>query len=222
MEKQEKYFMMLSGLFIGLLVIANIIATKIITISIAGYSFFVPAAVLAYALTFTITDIISEIWGKEKTNWLVLVGFITSVVSAALIKLAIVLPNAPFWQAQKAFETILGANLRITLAGMIAYIISQYHDVWSFHYLRNKTQGKKLWLRNNVSTAISQFLDTTIFITIAFYGVIPNIGTMILSQYAVKLLIALMDTPIVYLMVYIINKNIKKTLWAKSELTMQK
>ena len=207
MERQEKFFIVLSGLFTGLLVLANIIATKLISIELGGYTFFVPAAVLAYAVTFSITDSISEVWGKERTNWLVFTGFLTSVVAAILIKLAINLPAAPFWQQQEQFQSILGANLRITIAGMVAYLISQYHDVWSFHFLKQKSNGKMLWLRNNVSTAVSQLLDTTIFITIAFYGIIPDLFTMILSQYAVKLMIAVIDTPIVYGIVYLVRRK---------------
>ena len=190
MERKEKYFIVLSGLFTGLLVLANIIATKIISIEIGGYSFFVPAAVLAYAVTFSITDSISEVWGKERTNWLVFAGFLTSVVAALLIKFSINLPSAPFWPLQEEFQTIMGSNLRITIAGMLAYLVSQYHDVWSFHFLKEKSKGKMLWLRNNVSTATSQLLDTSIFITIAFYGIIPDLFTMILTQYAVKLMIS--------------------------------
>ncbi|KXG44106.1 queuosine precursor transporter [Tepidibacillus infernus] len=215
MNRQEKYFIVLSGLFTGLLVLANIIATKIITIQFGQNAFFVPAAVLAYALTFTITDAISEVWGKERTNWLVFTGFITSVISALLVKLAIQMPSAPFWTGQEAFQEILGSNLRITLAGMIAYLVSQYHDVWAFHFLKEKTKGRKLWLRNNVSTSVSQLLDTTIFITIAFYGVIPNLFTMILTQYAIKLMIAVLDTPVVYGLVYLIRNEKGKTVEEK-------
>ena len=209
MSRKEKSFILLAGIFTGLLVLGNIIATKIIMLPIGGKSFFVPAAVLAYALTFAITDSVSEIWGKERTNWLVFVGFLTSFISAIMIKLAISLPSAPFWESQASFEAILGANFRITLAGMIAYLVSQYHDVWAFHYLKDRLKGRQLWLRNNISTAASQLLDTTIFITIAFYGIIPDIWTMILSQYAVKIVIAILDTPLVYGLVYFINSNSK-------------
>ena len=217
MDKREKYFIVLSGLFTGLLVLANIIAVKLITISIGGKEFFVPAAVLAYALTFTITDSISEIWGKERTNWLVFTGFLTSVIVALLIKLAINISPAPFWQNQQQFADILGANFRITIAGMIAYLISQYHDVWSFHLLKKYSNGKMLWLRNNVSTAVSQLLDTTIFITIAFYGVIPNLTSMIISQYLIKIIIALIDTPIVYGLVYMIKRDFSSKTLRKFE-----
>lgn len=209
MESKEKYFVLLSGLFTGLLVLANIIAAKIINIEIFDYSFFVPAAVFAYAFTFAITDTISEVWGKERTNWLVFTGFITALISAVLIKLAINFPAAPFWTMEEQFNAILGSNLRFTIAGLTAYLVSQYHDVWSFHFFKEKTNGKHLWLRNNLSTSISQLLDTTIFITIAFYGIVPDLWKMILSQYVIKLLIALFDTPIVYGLVYLIRKENK-------------
>lgn len=219
LERKEKYFIVLSGLFTGLLVLANIIATKIIDIQIAGHSFFVPAAVFAYAFTFAITDTISEVWGKERTNWLVFTGFLTSIIAASLIKLAISFDSAPFWTMQEEFKAVLGSNLRITIAGMAAYLVSQYHDVWSFHFFKERTNGKHLWLRNNLSTSISQLLDTTIFITIAFYGIIPDIWSMIISQYAIKLMIALLDTPIVYGLVYLIKKEDKTSVQLTSTTT---
>lgn len=189
----------------GLLVIGNVLAVKIVPVPLFGKQLFVPAAVLVYALTFVITDVIAEIWGRERTNWLVFVGFLTSTLVAILVKLAILLPAASFWQDQAAYATVLESNLRLTLAGMMAYLISQYHDVWAFHFWKRRTAGRHLWLRNNASTAVSQLLDTLIFVTIAFYGVIPELGSMIIGQYLIKLLIALLDTPVVYGLVWLIR-----------------
>lgn len=173
-----------------------------------GIEVTVPAAVLIYALTFVINDVVAEIWGQKRMNWLVFVGFMTSVVVAFFVKLAIWLPAAPFWQDQEAYQVVLDSNLRLTIAGMVAYLISQYHDVWAFHFWKRLTAGRHLWLRNTASTIVSQLLDTLIFVTIAFYGVIPHLGPMIVGQYLVKLLIALLDTPLVYGMVWLIRKHV--------------
>lgn len=103
---------------------------------------------------------------------------------------------------------------RIVLASMIAYLVSQHHDVWAFLKWREVTKGKHLWLRNNASTIISQGIDTILFITIAFYGVVPNniLLQMMLYQWIWKLIVALLDTPFVYIGVSLIKKQQIKRL----------
>lgn len=184
----------LVGLFAGLLVIANVIAVKPVTIG----PFVVPAAVVVYAMTFLVTDTVAEVWGKERAQAVVWTGFGVSIFVALWVQVAIRLPGAAFWQEQAAFATILGANLRVVAASMLAYLVSQLHDVWAFHFWKAKTGGRHLWWRNTASTAVSQLLDTTIFITVAFYGLWPNLGAAILGQYVVKVAVAVLDTPLVY------------------------
>jgi len=192
----------LSALFSAALVVASILASKIITI----FGFFVPAGILAYSITFIITDTTSELYGKKAADTVVLSGFISLVVTFFMMQLSIALPSAPFWNNQEAFVSVIGSTSRIILASLVAYLISQFHDVWLFHLLKKKTNGKHLWLRNNASTAVSQFIDSFIFIAIAFYGVMP-IWQLIIGQWTIKMLIALADTPIVYLLVNVIKKR---------------
>lgn len=201
MEK-NKGFIILFGIFTGGLVIASVLATKIITI----FGLYVPAGILAYSLTFIATDVISEVWGKESANRVVFGGFITLVAASLLIRLALVWPEAPIRNNKAAFDSILGNTSRVIVASLAAYLASQYHDVWMFHILKKASNGRFLWLRNNVSTMISQFIDSFIFITAAFYGVMP-VWPLILGQWAVKMLIALLDTPVVYLLVRILKKK---------------
>jgi len=186
-----------------LFVISEVLAAKIV----AFYEIYVPAGVLAYAVTFTITDIIAEIWGKGYAKQVVFAGFLTLAVVILLIWIAILLPAAAFWKDEDAFSTILGIKkgaTRITIASISAYLVSQYHDVWAFNFWRRITKEKHLWLRNNASTLVSQAIDTFLFISLAFYGVVPVLP-LILGQYFVKLCIALLDTPVVYLFVYLIR-----------------
>ena len=100
--------------------------------------------------------------------------------------------------------------LRVTVAGLVAYIISQSHDVWAFHVWKRVTRGKWLWLRNNASTIVSQLIDTVIFITLAFYGVVPNniLLKLIIGQWMWKAVVAVLDTPFVYLGVYVLRKSL--------------
>lgn len=201
MTKKDKTLLLLSAVFISMLVISNIIAVK--TISIGGLVG--PAAVICYSLTFALTDAISEVWGKKTTQFIVYTGFLCVVLSAIFIKISIEMPGAVFWSNQEPFEMILGSNLRIVGASLLAYIISQTNDLYIFHYLKKRFNGKHLWLRNNVSSIISQFLDTIVFITVGFYGLGMPLWDMIIGQFIIKVVIALVDTPLVYGLVYLIK-----------------
>jgi uncharacterized integral membrane protein (TIGR00697 family) len=201
-KSDERAFVLLVSIFVGALVISSVLASKIISI----FGLFVPAGVLAYCITFVVTDVISEIWGKERANRVVFSGFIALLVTFLLIRVVLTWDAAPFWREQKAFSTILGSTSRIIIASFIAYLVSQYHDIWAFHIWRKFTGERHLWLRNTASTVVSQFIDTLIFITIAFYGTMP-VFPLMKGQYFIKVLIALLDTPFVYLLVILIRRG---------------
>jgi uncharacterized integral membrane protein (TIGR00697 family) len=194
-------FISISAVFAGCLVGSSVLAVKPVTLF--GLTF--PAGVLAYAVTFACTDVISEIWGKKRAQQVVWAGFFAVAVFYGLAWLAIVVPPAGFWKGQAAFSGVIGSTLRIIIASLIAYLVSQTNDVILFHRIRIKTQGRWLWLRNNASTMVSQAIDTVLFITIAFAGVFPVVPMMI-GQYLVKLAIALLDTPVVYAAVWVIKR----------------
>ena len=189
MEKTNKNLLILNGIFITSLLIANVVSAKIVTLG----GLVIPAAIVAYPLTFLMTDVIGEIWGKEQANETVKLGFICQLISLVLIGLAILLPVAPFADNQAEFKGIMAQSFRVVAASLVAYYCSQSWDVWVFHKIREKGTGNK-WLRNNLSTMTSQIIDTAIFITIAFVGSAPNIWVMIGSQYLIKCIYALLDT----------------------------
>lgn len=202
MRKTEKNLMLVNAIFLTSLLVANVVSSKIV--SFLGLT--VPAAIVAYPLTFLMTDVIGEIWGKEEANKTVKLGFICQMISLVLIGGAILLPVAPFADNQAQFTAILGSSFRVVFASMVGYLVSQSWDVWIFHKVRDayikkhgSTKGGR-WIWNNASTMTSQIIDTAIFITIAFIGTVPNIWTMILSQYLVKFVYALLDTPFFYLL----------------------
>lgn len=195
MKKTDKNLLILNGIFITSLLIANVVSAKIVTFG----GLVIPAAIVAYPLTFLMTDVIGEIWGKEQANQSVKLGFICQIISLILIGLSILLPVAPFADNQAEFKGIMAQSFRVVAASLIAYYCSQSWDVWVFHKIREKGTGNK-WLRNNLSTMTSQIIDTAIFITIAFIGSVPNIWVMIGSQYLIKCVYALLDTiPFYYL-----------------------
>lgn len=210
MKKNQSNLALLNSIFCVSLVVSNILASKILCF--AGGTFVIPAAVVAYPITFLMTDCISEIWGKEEANKTVRNGLFCQLMCLVLCAIAIKLPVAPFADNQLEFSMILGSTLRVTFASLVAYVCSQTWDVWVFHRIRNAyvekhdnlTSGKWIW--NNASTMTSQIIDTAIFITIAFYGTVPSIITMVISQYVVKFVLALLDTPVFY----ILTKNSEK------------
>lgn len=202
MRKTGKNLMLVNAIFLTSLLVANVVSSKIVSF----WGLTVPAAIVAYPLTFLMTDVIGETWGKEEANKTVKLGFICQMVSLVLIGGAILLPVAPFADNQAQFTAILGSSFRVVFASMVGYLVSQSWDVWIFHKVRDayikkhgSTKGGR-WIWNNASTMTSQIIDTAIFITIAFIGVVPNIWTMILSQYLVKFVYALLDTPFFYLL----------------------
>lgn len=200
-----------TGVFCGLLVIASVTAVKLV--QIAGIVF--PAGVFAYAFTFTVTDVVNELFGKKEADRVVTAGWVTLFLSCLFVNLALVLPPASFWKHQEAFFKILGTNWRIVLASFTAYLVSQFHDVWHFDFLKKIFKGKHLWFRNNLSTMLSQLMDTVIFITLAFYSPAMSfleLFRIIFGQYLVKIVLALVDTPLVYFFVYIIRKKFSKNL----------
>ncbi len=206
-KEKEFAFAILCSVFIGSLVISEVLASKIVALG----QIYVPAGVLAYAITFPLTDTIEEVWGKSYARGVVLAGLVALGVVFLLICLAIILPSAPFWKEQESFLRILGMKqgaIRIIIASVIAYFVSQYHDVWAFNFWRKVTGERHLWLRNNASTLASQAIDTTLFISLAFYGVMP-ILPLILGQYFIKVCIALLDTPLVYLLVHLVKREKK-------------
>ncbi len=219
-DYKDRYYFILLGLFVASLTSSNYLAAKIATLgTIGGFSLLIPAGVVAYAATFTITDIMSEVYGRRAAATAVFVGFITQLLIPFYSFTAIVLPTAPFQHGYAEFlYRFFSVAPNIVIASIIAYLISQNHDIWAFHWWRKLTRGKYLWLRNNASTVVSQLIDTVLFITLAF-GIIPSmlgeiavpwalIPFMILGQYVVKVLIALLDTPVVYIGVMAIRGEV--------------
>lgn len=184
------------------LAIAAVLANKVAVF----WGLMVPAGAVAYALTFPISDVVCEVWGKRYAAWLVGFGFAALAVTYGLIQLALLMNPAPFFQHEEAFQQVVGGTARMVIASLLAYLVSQFNDVWLFSWLKHKTNGRHLWLRNNLSTWVSQFIDSTVFCMVAFYGVI-EVWPVIWGQFVVKILVALADTPLVYLVVGILRRK---------------
>ena len=199
MKKPDMKLLFLSVLFVGFYLLANIIANKQFDLG----PLILTGGLLCFPITFLLTDVINEVYGSAVANKLVWYGLVVMAFAVLIIQIAIAIPPSGIWEGQDSFRSILGGTFRITIASMVAYIFSQLHDVWAFDMWKRKTKGKHLWLRNNLSTVVSQVIDTIIFIVIAFAGIVPNSALlpMITGQLVVKWIIALADTPFCYLIV---------------------
>lgn len=216
MKKTNNNLILLNMIFAVSLVISNVVTAKLIFtgISLFGTVITLPGAALCYAITFLMTDVIGEIWGKTEANKTVLNGFFCQLLASLLIIFTQKLPAADMG-TQAAYNTILGQNYIFVIGSMVAYFASQSWDVWFFHRIRNKyiadhgnTDGGK-WLWNNGSTMTSQIIDTVLFIGISFglgFGWLfdPNmwspLAAMAVGQYVLKFLLAAADTPFFYLL----------------------
>ena len=204
----------LVALFVTALTTAQVTASKILAfglpveLPVTGASIVLPGAALAYALTFFASDCYSELYGRRAAQVMVNVGFAMNFVLLALVWSTILAPAANP-EAAGQFRSVLAPGTNIVLGSLVAYLVSQNWDVLVFHRIREATGPSLLWLRNIVSTATSQAIDTVLFVGIAFYVAprvlgfgnrfeIPVILSLIVGQYLLKLVIALVDTPFVY------------------------
>ena len=199
------YYVMLCSILCACLAIAAGLGSKIILV----YKFPGSATLLAFSITFWVTDVISEIFGKKAAKKAVWVGFWAILLVFILIKIAIIWPSAPFWKDQAAYERIFGGSLRIIIGGIIAYLVSQFHDVWAYHFWKKRFPSTKfIWLRNNASTIVSQLIDSIIFTLAAFAGKFPAsvLFEIVISTYLLKVIVAVVDTPFIYLAGWIKKK----------------
>jgi len=198
--KLEKKTLLLLGLFVAALVTANLLGTKITTI--LGVS--VSVGIFMYPITFLCTDIVAEVRGKQFTKQFVKIGLFVMVMTFLLTLLSVVLSPADRYELNDSYVAVFGSSLRIIIASVSAFIMAQYHDIWAFQFWKKQTKGKWLWFRNNISTVVSQLIDTTVFMFIAFYMITPKFTTafiisMIIPYWLFKVAFAFLDTPLVYL-----------------------
>jgi hypothetical protein len=202
----------LLSLFIGLLVGMNLLGAKIT--SLFGIS--VSVGIFMVPLTFLITDVVEEVYGRIVTQKFLITGLTTLVVVMGFMFLFVALePAERYVDSDPAYKLIFGQSIRMTFASIVAFLLSQMHDIWAFSFWKKKTKGKYLWLRNNLSTMVSQAIDTLLFMFIAFYHMTPKftasfIITLAIPYYCFKIAFAAIDTPFVYMGVKWLRKGEKR------------
>jgi uncharacterized integral membrane protein (TIGR00697 family) len=222
-ELAKKIYLYLAGLFITSLVVSNLIFQKFFywrpfEISLFGNQLFeLSVGILPYPITFLITDLISEIYGKKKANEVVIAGIFASFFSMGILWIANTVPaleNSPV--DDTTFQSVFALSPVAVLASMMAYLGAQFVDIRLYHFWKKLTQGKMLWLRNNFSTFSSQFIDTVSVISLlSIFGVLEwdLFWGLVLSGFLFKILVAALDTPLLYFFVFLFRKrfNLKPT-----------
>jgi uncharacterized integral membrane protein (TIGR00697 family) len=214
-KKQALFiYMILAALFISSLVSSNLIFKKFFAWDFFGfYTFEVSVGILPYPLTFLITDTISEIYGRKKANQVVTVGIFASLFSLLIILVSnqvSAIPTSPI--QDDTFNRVFGSTGIAVSASMIAYLFAQYIDIAIYHFWKKQTKGRHLWLRNNFSTMSSQFIDTLVVIgLLCSFGEIPwnKFNVLLFSGFLFKVIVAALDTPVLYLIVYSFRKRFK-------------
>ena len=215
----QRLYLILGLLFITSLVVSNLIFKKFFyyypfDFSIFGVKLFeISVGILPYPITFLITDLISEIYGKKKANEVVVGGIFASFFAMGIIYVANAAP-ATDWSpvSDNLFSTVFGSTAIAVLASMLAYLFAQFVDIQIYHFWKKLTQGKHLWLRNNCSTFLSQFIDTaTVLLLLCSFGEIDwdLFGGLLIAGFLFKVIIAALDTPFLYLGVYFFRKRFK-------------
>ena len=210
----------LFALFVSSMVMVNTLGSKITTILGVRVSvgiFFVP-------VLFLITDIIGEVFGRKQASRFVNMATVMLVLLFVMIFVCIAVKPNSTWDMQDEYAMVFGSSLRMTIASLVSFVVAQQLDVFMFSFWGKVTNGKYLWVRNNLSTIASQFIDTTIFEFIAFWHLTPKFTTgyifsLILPYWLFKVIFALLDTPLCYLGVWWLSgkKPWKKTSEKEAE-----
>ncbi|MHA1457122.1 MAG: queuosine precursor transporter, partial [Promethearchaeota archaeon] len=227
MQKREDVAI---AFYILFLIMSQILAVKIGDFTVFDYQITAPVAVLIFPFTFQITDMVNENFGQKATHRMIFIAFVTQIFMTIFIWFSIEVPAAPFWgfdwssnpvEAQQFWSNFFASTIRITIASWISFIITENLDAILFAKLKKWTKNKNLWIRNVFSDIPTLALDSILFVSIAFGGILPIelVLSIIWGQMLTKWFFGIIDTPFMYLSRYIINNkiNLLGNLFSKKE-----
>lgn len=187
----------LLALYVALVVASAIFASKTLVFDFGFAEFFAPGAVLIFSVTFLLTDIVNEKFGKSEVYRMIILGLLAQVTFLVFSYLVLNAVAAPFFTNQAAFESVFGMVPRIVLAGLVAFLVSEFLDANLFQWFRNLTGGKHLWMRNAFSSLPAMAIDSVVFVALAFWGVMPLLP-LIIGLTVTKWLVGIVDIPFMY------------------------
>lgn len=200
---------MLVALYVTLVIASNLLASKIISFDLWFGTVLAPGATLLFSVTFLLTDIVNEKFGRAETQRMIWIAVFSQLAFLLFVYLGVSAQGAPFFMGQEAFDTVFGSVPRIAAAGLITFLISESLDAYLFAALRRLTEGRKLWMRNVFSSLPAMALDSALFVTLAFYGTLPLLP-LIGGLIAVKWLVGILDIPFMYLARAVLGSGQKK------------
>lgn len=207
-----RLYMVLAGIFIAALIASNLIFQKFFIWSPFGlYTFEISVGIIPYPITFLVTDIISEIYGKRRADQVVITGLVASLFIVIVVMIADAATAAVRSPVSgEMFHKVFGLFGPAVFASMVAYLAAQFIDIRVYHFWKKFTNGKHLWLRNNGSTMFSQLVDTVLVLSLmVMAGVLEwdDFGGLLMDGFLFKILVAAADTPVLYLVVYLLRKK---------------
>jgi queuosine precursor transporter len=206
-DTRSRLFLALAATFVTCLLVGDIIGGKLIQTPILGHTFTVTVGMIPFPVTFLLTDLLNEFYGKRAARLVTWMGFAMALLAYAFIFIASEIPIAAMTRAadwsgvtEEAFTRVFVGSQRMIAASLTAYLIAQFADIWVFHTLRRATGERLLWLRATGSTVVSQLVDTIVINCVAWFGVlsVPDLVSIVLSSYVLKILIAVGLTPLIY------------------------
>ena len=222
MDKRLRLFTVLSAIFLTALVLAETTGGKLIQLAVNdNLVFTLTMGVIPFPITFIVTDIINEYFGRKGIRFITVLGMVMVSFALLLLQVQMAIPAAVISPVpDTAFNTVFGISTRIIIGSLTAYLIGQFVDISVFHFLRARTHGKMLWLRATGSTVVSQLIDSFVVLFIAFYGPLSagqifNIG---LTNYIYKFCIAVAITPLLYVVHEVVDRYLGKELAHRMEM----
>lgn len=186
----------MTAFFVMILLVTNIISTKIIALGVFTFD----AGTLIFPLTYILGDVFTEVYGYSRVRKIIWIGFFTSLMAMGVFMVVGAWPAAPEWVYQDAYDTVLGLTPRIIGASLVAYFIGQFINAYLMAKMKIRSQGKNLWLRLITSTVVGQGVDTVVFVLLAFYGVLEMdlLLFILISKYLFKVSMEIVLTPLTY------------------------
>ncbi len=204
-RKSFRYFDILLGIFVAILLISNVASTKILTL----WKFTFDGGTILFPLSYIFGDVLTEVYGYQRSRRVIWTGFFGAALMSLVLYVVQILPAAADWPNQEAYEALIGFVPRIVLGSLVAYFAGEFSNSYILSRLKIKTKGKFLWMRTIGSTLVGEGIDTLIFCLIAFYGLVPNslLVAIIISNYIFKCGVEILFTPITYVFVGFLKKK---------------
>jgi uncharacterized integral membrane protein (TIGR00697 family) len=203
--RYSHWFVFVVAIFVTCLVTANIISVKLVTV----FGLVLPAGILIFPVSYISGDIMTEVYGYAQARRVIWLGFFCNFIMVIAVWLGKVMPPASFWDAQLAYERILGFTPRLLAASFLAYLIGEFFNAFVMAKMKIVTNGRWLWMRTIGSTLVGQGLDSAVFITLAFAGTIPSKALVfaVVTQWLIKSAYEAAATPLTYISVWFLKRR---------------